>query len=387
MEETKNSMKMKNSMKTKNSMNWDREMPYRYWLLHIAGIGSGTVSRLLSYTETAEAAYHMSVKEAQTLLQNAKLDSFLRSRITWDVVGNYEKLQEKGIYLYPKEHPAFPKRLIHIPDAPGWIFVKGRLPNEQKISVAIIGARRCSEYGRYMARQYGEFLGKQDIQVISGMAYGVDGISQRGALAAGGEAFGVLGCGVDICYPKENVDLYEQIMQKGGLISEYLPGTQPKACLFPPRNRIISGLANAVIVIEAKEKSGTLITVDMALEQGREVYALPGRVTDVLSRGCNRLIKQGAGMILSPEDLLFELKGGERSYEMCNYKASMVPTFEKAVAKKVWESLDDYPQSVEMLSKKVKEITMSELLQILIELCISEYACQVSCGCYVRRYG
>jgi DNA processing protein len=136
------------------------------------------------------------------------------------------------------------------------------------------------------------------------MARGIDGIAQKAALDAGGKSYAVLGCGVDICYPEENRDLYERLQQQGGILSEYPPGMQPIAKLFPPRNRIISGLSDLVLVIEARKRSGTLITVDMALEQGREVYALPGRVSDALSDGCNRLIRQGAGPATCPEDIL-----------------------------------------------------------------------------------
>ena len=144
-------------------------------------------------------------------------------------------------------------------------------------------------------------MGRAGIQVISGMARGIDGISQQAALSAGGTSYGVLGCGVDICYPAQNRRLYEELLEKGGLLSTYTPGTKPLPQYFPPRNRIVSGLSDALIVIEARQKSGTLITVDMALEQGRDVYVVPGRITDRLSDGCNHLLTQGAGVFLSPE--------------------------------------------------------------------------------------
>ena len=147
-------------------------------------------------------------------------------------------------------------------------------------------------------------MASRGITIISGMARGIDGIAQTAALDAGGRSYAVLGCGVDICYPEENRSLYDRLLQQGGILSEYPPGTPPEARLFPLRNRIISGLADAVLVIEARKKSGTLITVDMALEQGRDVFALPGRVSDSLSDGCNRLIRQGAAPATCPEDLL-----------------------------------------------------------------------------------
>ena len=150
-------------------------------------------------------------------------------------------------------------------------------------AAAIIGARLASGYGREQARRFARRLASRGITIISGMARGIDGIAQKAALDAGGRSYAVLGCGVDICYPEENRELYDRLLQEGGIISEYPPGTYPEARLFPQRNRIISGLSDLVLVIEARKKSGTLITVDMALEQGREVYALPGRVSDSLS--------------------------------------------------------------------------------------------------------
>lgn len=207
--------------------------------------------------------------------------------------------------------PEYPERLKNISGSPKELYVLGRLPEEDRLSVAVIGARDCSEYGKYVARELGAVLGGSRISVVSGMARGIDGISQEAALNAGGSSFAVLGCGVDVCYPEANRQLYERLKISGGILSEYPPGSPALACHFPPRNRIVSGLADVVVVIEARVKSGTLITVDMALEQGREVYVAPGRVTDRLSDGCNRLIKQGAGILLSPEEFLRELLEGE----------------------------------------------------------------------------
>ncbi len=215
------------------------------------------------------------------------------------------------IIQYRKEDPGYPERLKNISGAPKKLYVLGSLPEEGRLSVAVIGARDCSEYGKYVAKELGTALGGSGISVISGMARGIDGISQEAALDAGGSSYAVLGCGVDICYPEANRQLYERLKSGGGIISEYPPGAPALACHFPPRNRIVSGLADVVVVIEARIKSGTLITVDMALEQGREVYVVPGRLTDRLSDGCNRLIKQGAGILLSPEDFVRELLEGE----------------------------------------------------------------------------
>jgi len=215
-----------------------------------------------------------------------------------------EELARAGIGFVSALEEGFPEKLREIPDPPFGIYYKGSMPLENEPAAAIIGARLASGYGREQARRFGRRIGARGISVISGMARGIDGIAQKAALDAGGRSYAVLGCGVDICYPEENRELYERLQQLGGVLSEYPPGMQPIAKLFPPRNRIISGLSDLVLVIEARKRSGTLITVDMALEQGREVYALPGRVSDALSDGCNRLIRQGAGPATCPQDIL-----------------------------------------------------------------------------------
>lgn len=188
-----------------------------------------------------------------------------------------------------------------MPDA---LRYRGCLPEEGRAAVAVIGARTCSSYGREMAQWFAGELAAAGVQIVSGMARGVDGIAQQAALDRGGKSFAVLGCGTDVCYPKENEELYERLLTEGGIVSEHPAGTPPIACHFPTRNRIISALSDLVLVVEARERSGTLITVDFALEQGKDVYVLPGRVSDSLSGGCNRLLRQGAGVALHPSDIL-----------------------------------------------------------------------------------
>ena len=257
----------------------DSERAYIHWLYQAMGMGNRRLFRELRQLATAEEIYEMARKglleEKLSGRYQKKVQKITASAISYDVIGEYERMMERGIEFTAVEEEGFPKKLATIPDAPSLIYYAGKLPDDQCKSVAVIGARECSEYGHRMAREFGKMLAEAGIQVISGMARGIDGIGQTAALRAGGYSLGVLGCGVDICYPSEHRTLYEQLLVQGGVCSEYPPGIEPRAVLFPPRNRIISGLCDAVLVIEAKERSGTLITVDMALEQGREVYALP----------------------------------------------------------------------------------------------------------------
>lgn len=208
------------------------------------------------------------------------------------------------IDYYSREYP---EQLRNYEDMPKKLYVRGRLPVPGKPAAAIVGARMCSAYGRMQAFRFARELSFAGVQVLSGLAYGIDSEGHKGALEGGGTTFAVLGNGVDICYPTGNRPLYERILREnGGIISEYAPGTMARTYFFPARNRIISALSDVILVVEAKEKSGSLITARCALEQGKTVYAVPGPVTEELSRGCHMLIYDGAGIAYSPEILLSE---------------------------------------------------------------------------------
>ena len=202
----------------------------------------------------------------------------------------------------------YPQRLADLRGMPEKIYASGPLPDDGTPSAAIVGARMCSGYGRDTAYELGRFLAGNGVSVISGMASGIDGSAHLGALDAGGYTCAVLAGGIDVCYPKSNIEIYERIRQTGGLLSEHGPGSESLSYYFPIRNRIISALADIVIIVEAKRRSGSLITADFALEQGKIVLAVPGRICDALSEGCNKLISQGAGIICSPETVLSELE-------------------------------------------------------------------------------
>lgn len=283
------------------------EKMYACWLDHVPGLWRTQKNLLLKLQGVPSAIYNLGENEIKHLLGTDKADIWMRFKKEKTPQQVYEVMKREGLsYTYYGEEE-FPKKLMEIPDAPFSIYYKGGLPKENAPMVAMIGARRYSEYGRCMAEYFADRLSSHGIGIISGMALGIDGISQRAALKAGGKSYGVLGSGVDVIYPNSNKDLYEALCLQGGVISESIPGTQPLAALFPQRNRIISALADAVLVVEAREKSGTLITVDMALEQGREVYVIPGRCTDALSYGCNKLLRQGAIAAVTPEDIIEDM--------------------------------------------------------------------------------
>ncbi|MDO4522584.1 MAG: DNA-processing protein DprA [Eubacteriales bacterium] len=280
-----------------------------FWLCSIPGFYRRDLAALLEIFQTPQRIRHMQARELEklTFLKEKQRRSLREHQKSFDMQETYHKNRERGISFISCEDEAYPRRLRQIEDYPFGLFVKGtHLPPTGR-TVAIVGARMCTNYGRAMAMKLAEKLAGCGVSVISGMAYGVDGVAQAACLKAGGRSFGVLGCGVDLCYPREHRGLYEQMQRQGCVISEYPPGTQALSSHFPPRNRIISGLAETIVVVEAKKKSGSLITADMALEQGRDVYAFPGRIDDPLSAGCNALIAQGAGIVTEIDSFLESL--------------------------------------------------------------------------------
>lgn len=217
------------------------------------------------------------------------------------------RLEELGINYISINNPDYPDLLRTIDEPPLGLYYKGTLPKNDEMCFSIIGSRRCSEYGAEVAQKFARDLAKNDFIIVSGMARGIDSMAHRGAINGGGKTVAVLGCGVDLCYPAENERLMAKIIENGCVISEYPPGTPAYSSNFPQRNRIISGLSMGLLVIEAGKKSGTLITVDRALDYGRTVFAVPANITSALSEGTNQLIKEGCPPVTSVEDILFEL--------------------------------------------------------------------------------
>ncbi len=372
----------------------ETERMYAYFLCSIPMIGGVRAGQLEERFGSPQGIYEAGVEGWRECVSESIAEYMARQKKedTWRQ--DYEQLAEKQIHLVFSREEGFPKKLLTIPDPPYGIFFKGRLPEDTIPSVAIIGARECSEYGRYVAEELGRYLGTRRIQVISGMARGIDGISQQAALSAGGASYGVLGCGVDICYPSQNRGLYEELSREGGLLSTYAPGVRAMPAYFPPRNRIVSGLSDALVVIEARQKSGTLITVDMALEQGRDVYVVPGRITDRLSDGCNRLLNQGAGVVLSPEQFLEEfLQSWEERQELpvenSLYKKKRKrrknkdPQLEGRL-QKVYARLTPVPKTAETILAELWEkgeyLDIVALNRALMELELSGYVRQSSPG-------
>lgn len=281
-----------------------------------------------------------------------------------------EAMEKKEISFCSYEMPYYPKLLREIPDPPYGLFYKGSLPKEDRFCVGVIGARMCTEYGRKIASELGKRLGAAGIGVVSGMATGVDSASHAGTLLSEGKTYAVLGCGCDICYPSSSRNIYSQIPNAGGVISEYMPGTKPLPVFFPERNRIISGLSDVLVVIESREKSGTQITVDCALDQGRDIYAVPGRIGDQTSKGCHKLIEQGASILYDIDRFVEEMRERAvfKNKRITDRPDSIIGRSEKMTLEKeeqlVYSCLDLHPKNVFILLEETG-LPLEALLAVL----------------------
>ena len=283
------------------------DLIYYNALNYISMLGARRIPALLDQFESAENAWNASPAELNTALNftdGCKQLQNERSRI--DPWKAWSELQARGIKcvspLCP-EYPALLKQISH----PPFLYYRGSLAEIDKPAIAIVGSRRCTFYGREAANKLASELTENGVSIVSGMALGIDTAAHKGSLDGRGYTVAVLGCGVDICYPPQNKELMEQIANNGVVVSEFVPGTTPLPAHFPQRNRIISGLSLGTLVVEATAKSGALITANFALEQNREVFAVPGNIGSPYSRGSHRLIKEGARLVESVADILEEI--------------------------------------------------------------------------------
>ncbi len=279
---------------------------YWIWFSLIQNIGSIRKQKLLEKFKTPEEIYKLPKKQLMQVegIGEKTVENILDKNIREKINNHLEYLKAKQIQIITIQDKEYPKLLRQIYDYPISIYVKGNIELLNYESIAIIGSRECSNYGKDAAKYFGYHLANNNKCVVSGLAKGIDSFAHIGALGANGNTIAVLGNGLQDIYPKENRELANMIIKKGGtIISEYPLGTPPNKMNFPARNRIVSGISDGVLVIEAKEKSGTLITVDFALEQGKEVFVVPGNINSIYSVGTNRLIKEGARLVNCYEDI------------------------------------------------------------------------------------
>ena len=368
------------------------ERQYAFWLGNVEGLGAIRINKLMEHFASAEEIYKAKKKDLLKIngFGDKLVESIFLSKNEDVIIREYEQLAIKGINMVLRFEDKYPKKLKYIFDAPYILYYKGELPKEDISTIAIIGARNCSNYGKEIAEYFAGELSKYGVQVISGLAAGIDTYAHIGVLKKGGKTYGVLGCGVDICYPKNNINIFMNMIENGGVISEYKPGTLPIAGNFPMRNRIISGMSDGILVVEAREKSGSLITVDLGLEQGTNIYAVPGRIDDKLSTGCNNLIKMGAIPVTNIDDILSELSG---EFYTKNNDISMEEKSEKIIKNKivletttkiVYACLRLEPKHIEDIILETG-LELTDTIQALFELEGCNLAVQTSNNFYARK--
>lgn len=344
----------------------------------VSGIGNARVKRLVSYFGSAQQVWQANKRELLLCgcLNETIYNKLLIHREKIDIYTLACDWQRKGIKVCRCDDPEYPKLLLNICNAPQVLFYRGTLPDTEQL-IAIVGARKATAYGKNVAQSLAAELNEAGVWIVSGAARGIDTAAHQGALLKSGQTVAVLGCGVDINYPPENSKLINQIAERGAVISEYAPGTMAQPGNFPARNRIISGLSRGVVVVEAAERSGALITADFALEEGRDVFAVPGSIFSMASKGTHRLIKQGAKLIDSAADILEDYNIAAAKKESKNIEL----TTEEAM---VYEVLTyENPLGIEDIVMRTK-LGTAEIAYILLQFELRGLVTVHNGGSYLR---
>lgn len=325
-------------------------LKYWIWLSTLRGIGAATAVKLLDKMGTPENIFFADKDAYITCGISAKDAEYLSDKSLGRAMTVMDKCKELGIRMLTLGDAEYPERLRNIFDPPVVLYIKGNLPvMDEEAAIAVAGTRNCTPYGIKTAERMGYELSRNGCVVVSGLARGIDSAAAKGALRAGGKVVGVLGCGIDIVYPPENGRLFDDVATVGAIISEYPPGTEVNGKFFPARNRILSGISAGVVIIEAPKKSGSLITAARALEQGRDVFAVPANADSIASEGSNLLIKDGAIPVLSGKDVADEYR---HIYpDKLTDGRVLIPITPKAEKKLLEDELTDKKQKIKAVKK------------------------------------
>ncbi len=350
------------------------------------GVGSVLIKRLLDRFRTPEAVFRAPLKELLRI-------EGMGERVAGEIQkGPSEKIVKRELSLLEKvggrvvtlKDDDYPKRLKDIYDPPALLYLRGELRREDELAVAIVGSRKTSAYGREVTERIGKDLARHGVTVVSGMARGIDSVAHKGALQGGGRTIAVFGCGVDVIYPSENRNLCHQIIDQGAVLSEFPMGSPPEAGHFPRRNRIISGLSIGVVIVQASAESGSLITAGYALEQGREVFAVPGNIGAEGSRGTNQLIKEGAKLVESSEDILEEvLPQWRREGEMAQRGGDAVLALTEA-EKCLYGLLDENPLHIDAIIRE-SQLDPGSVSSLLLNLELKGLISQWPGKCFSKK--
>ncbi len=341
-----------------------------YWgaLNATSGLGNSKLELLVDALGSARKAYSANRREliATGLYKAAAVDKFL-SRRDLELPERLQKFCEcEQIRLMTMGDADYPATLKHISSPPKVLYIKGNLPHLER-SIGIVGSRRASAYGLKVARDFAVDLATEGVVIISGGARGIDSAAHKGALMAGGITVAVLGCGIDITYPRENAALFNEICSNGAVITEFAPGTEPLASNFPSRNRIINGLTHGILVVEAAKKSGAMITAEFAADEGHDVYCIPGSIYLPNSIGCHSLIKSGAQLVDRPEDILLELESSCISSKKIE-NVSLFDNIETVKTTELGKQLMDIVTQEPVTLEEMVEISGHSLAEISGEL-------------------
>ena len=353
----------------------------KYWVAFsgIPGVGRVRIAQLKDHFGSLQDAWNApDGKLKQAGLDSRSADALVTLRPRISVDDEMERLERHGVDALICEGPAYPSRLKEIYDYPPVLYVRGKLPADDEPCLAIVGTRRPTVYGRQVTEEIVADLARSSITIISGLARGIDSVAHRTALDAGGKTVAVFGSGLDIVYPGENAKLAQAIAEHGALVSEYPLGVKPKAENFPLRNRIMSGLSLGVLVVEAGERSGALITAQQAMEQNREVFAVPGSILSPVSQGTNRLIQEGAKLVRNHTDILEELNLTIVVQQAEIKEFSPANEVESAILKQ----LGPEPNHIDEICRR-SGLTMSEVSSTLAMLELKGIARQVGSMNYV----
>jgi DNA processing protein len=345
--------------------NWLEWLTLRF----IPGLGNVACKNLIVRFGSPSAVFRARPKELLEIegIREDTAERINRRQCSTDPAGIMEAVTREGARIVPYTDPNYPPILREIHDPPVLLYLKGSDIPSRLLFVGVVGSRSPTPYGLKAAERIGQGLARRGLGVASGLARGIDSAAHWGCLEGRGFALGVLGTGIDVVYPESNKKLYHRVLEKGAVVTEFPPGTPPEPWNFPARNRIISGLSRAVVVVEATLKSGSLITASLALEQGRDVFAVPGSVHSFKSQGCHSLIKQGAKLVESADDILEELGLNDGHHaKVDTFKEVLLPPMEEK-EKTVFGLLGDYPVHIDEIAREGK-LEPGEVSSILTKM-------------------
>jgi len=349
------------------------EKEYAVWLAlgRVKGLGCAGFKKLAEHFSDLRGVFSASEEELAQVpgLDRGAVEGLLNFSEWSEVEEELDRALEAGMSILSFQDPGYPARLRMISDPPPVLYVKGEICRQDEKAVAVVGSRSASDYGRRITQELCRDLASLGFTVVSGMARGIDGKAHEAALSAGGRTIAVLGCGVDVVYPPEHDRLYQKIAEKGAVLSELPMGTPPFSFNFPSRNRLISGLSLGVVVVEATEKSGSLITAGLALEQGREVFAVPGEAGASRSRGTHRLIRQGAKLVETIRDIMEEIAPQMMGPAGLAQKlsSSSLPPHIGPEARKIFELVLEQPLHIDELIEQSR-LSPARVSEILLDL-------------------